>query len=119
MQQQMHGATSSFLGAREALAGRVGPSRGSGRKKAVTKMGLPIVGWVINPITVFFAYALGAARFASGFAKTSYNNNLPTKVALAALWPVLYLGKNHARKPAREHLTHRERERDWPSAFDS
>jgi len=94
-QRHRHGAAPSFLGGTggEALAtpASAGPSRRSARgSKAVTKMGLPIVGWIINPITVFFAYAFGAARFASGFARTSYNNTMGTKVALAALWPALY-----------------------------
>ena len=61
-------------------------------------MGLPIVGWIVNPITVFFAYALGAARFAAGFARTTYQNNLPTKVVLAALWPALFAVNKDFRK---------------------
>ena len=59
----------------------------------MTRMGLPVVGWFLNPVTVFIAYAIGAARFASGFSRTSYNNNTPTKVALAALWPALMLNE--------------------------
>merc|ERR1712188_178914 len=66
--------------------------------RKTTKMGLPIVGWIINPVTIFFAYALGAARFASGFARTSYQNNLGTKVVLAALWPALYAVNQTFRK---------------------
>ena len=39
-------------------------------------MGLPVVGWIINPVTVFIAYAFGCLRFASGFRRTSYNGQM-------------------------------------------
>ena len=53
-------------------------------------MGLPVVGWIINPVTVFIAYAFGCLRFASGFRRASYNDNVPTKVILSALWPIAF-----------------------------
>ena len=63
---------------------------GSNSTRRVTKMGLPILGWMINPFTLSLAYFIGAVKFASGFSRTSYSNNLATKITLAALWPALY-----------------------------
>ncbi|QDZ19032.1 hypothetical protein HOP50_02g15410 [Chloropicon primus] len=60
------------------------------RSRATTTMGLPVVGWFLNPVTLFIAYAFGGARFASGYRNTSYNNNFPTKAVLTALWPLAF-----------------------------
>ena len=47
---------------RLSLAVRSPKKAGGGR--TTTTMGLPVVGWVLNPAVLFVAYAVGAARYA-------------------------------------------------------
>ncbi|CAM6095316.1 unnamed protein product [Calypogeia fissa] len=108
-EQQTHHAKllgSRFRGQLE-LRGSVVVGRGSGRhgggrrKVGVARAGLPVVSGIpvlgpvlnafFNPVVLFILYAAGASRFWSGFQRTSYTNSGPTKVALTALWPALFI----------------------------
>ncbi|BBN10112.1 hypothetical protein MPTK1_5g01120 [Marchantia polymorpha subsp. ruderalis] len=51
----------------------------------------PVINAVLNPIVLMIIYLAGASRFWSGFNRTTYTNATPTKVALTALWPALYV----------------------------
>ena len=43
----------------------------------MTRMGLPIIGWVVNPTTFLLAYVVGAIKFFASYKATSYSNKLP------------------------------------------
>jgi len=68
--------------------------KSSGRPaRTVTTMGLPIpiVGFLFTPFTIALAYFAAAVRFYSGYDKTVYASAMTTRMALTAMWPVLFI----------------------------
>ncbi|KAL3701574.1 hypothetical protein R1sor_019596 [Riccia sorocarpa] len=51
----------------------------------------PVMNAVFNPVVLMIIYITGASRFWSGFRRTTYSESAPTKLALTALWPALYV----------------------------
>ncbi|MDJ0730331.1 MAG: hypothetical protein QNJ33_10110 [Crocosphaera sp.] len=43
----------------------------------------------IIPVIVLGIYLLGIWKFISGYNRTNFNRQIPTKLMLALLWPVL------------------------------
>ena len=56
----------------------------------MTRMGLPIIGWVVNPTTFLLAYVVGAIKFFASYKVTSYSNKLPVRAGLTAIWPLAF-----------------------------
>ena len=55
-------------------------------RRSVTTCGLPVIGGLLSSPLVVVAWAVGAFRMFAGFSKTTYNDSMPTRVALSALW---------------------------------
>jgi hypothetical protein len=49
-------------------------------------------------------YGGGIWKFWSGFNKTNFNSSLPSRVALAVLWPALLIGNKSYRRNFRKAL---------------
>jgi hypothetical protein len=57
-------------------------------RRLVTTCGLPIpiIGGLFSQPVLFVGWAMGAFKMFTGYAKTSYSDSMPAKVALCMLW---------------------------------
>eukprot|EP00192_Tetraselmis_astigmatica_P015446 CAMPEP_0117682304 /NCGR_PEP_ID=MMETSP0804-20121206/19571_1 /TAXON_ID=1074897 /ORGANISM="Tetraselmis astigmatica, Strain CCMP880" /LENGTH=163 /DNA_ID=CAMNT_0005492373 /DNA_START=93 /DNA_END=584 /DNA_ORIENTATION=+ len=65
----------------------------AGPTRQITRMGLPIpiIGFLFTPFTVALLYFAAAVKFWAGYSRTVYSQAMTTKLALTALWPVLFV----------------------------
>ncbi|KAK9817280.1 hypothetical protein WJX72_012181 [[Myrmecia] bisecta] len=69
-------------------------------------MGLPIpvIGFLFNPALLTIAWAFGAVKFWAGYHKTSFEEDQKKRMALTALWPLLFVASQNYRQGFRRAL---------------
>lgn len=49
-------------------------------------------------VILIFSYGFGIYKFWRGFNKTNFDRNLPVKLYLSALWPILFVSNKSYRQ---------------------